>query len=353
MESLDGSGNVTASRLYTPYGSSRYVNGAFPTSYGYTGQRADGTTGLDYYGARYYDPQIGQFTSADTVADGFNRYSYGRGNPETNLDPSGHRVLFDQPQFDVLQDHAGKLADFGAGFSKFGRAFFHYKAWKAEDDYNSQIRALKSLYKNSATGRRTVPKSVRRDLRSQRNQEIKDAENYADDAENTSKIFERIGKGLVIAGSIGDGIFAGADEWNKDSNLDTGTRVARTAAVGTVHAIGTYVAVTVGVRVGGVVGGALVGGLAVGLTVAFGNPELALLPGRLATPSGKSPDRGQARPSRRVKPHPSLTISRQPSRPGFNHGGDDGISGECAPEVASAESRPDVVVFTGLSTSAI
>ena len=61
-----------------------------PTDYGFTGQRADSATGLDYYGARYYDPTLGQFTSADTVLDGLNRYAYVGGNPISHTDPSGH-----------------------------------------------------------------------------------------------------------------------------------------------------------------------------------------------------------------------------------------------------------------------
>src|SRR6185437_7721050 len=87
---LDGSGTPTASQLYVPYGGTRYANGTMPTDYGFTGQRADSATGLDYYGARYYDPTLGQFTSADTVSDGLNLYAYVNGNPETFTDPSGH-----------------------------------------------------------------------------------------------------------------------------------------------------------------------------------------------------------------------------------------------------------------------
>src|SRR6185312_613031 len=62
-----------------------------PTTKGFTGQYSDASTGLDYYGARYYDPALGQFTSADTVG-GLNRYGYVAGNPETATDPSGHRL---------------------------------------------------------------------------------------------------------------------------------------------------------------------------------------------------------------------------------------------------------------------
>jgi RHS repeat-associated protein len=68
-----------------------------PTDYGFTGQRNDATTGLQYYGSRFYDPSAGQFASADTVLPGagydplgLSRYAYVEGNPVTRTDPSGH-----------------------------------------------------------------------------------------------------------------------------------------------------------------------------------------------------------------------------------------------------------------------
>jgi RHS repeat-associated protein len=89
-EALSATGTVQATQLYAPYGTSRYSSGTMPTDYGYTGQRADATTGLDYYNARYFDPVVGQFASADTWLVGLNRYSYVGGNPESLVDPSGH-----------------------------------------------------------------------------------------------------------------------------------------------------------------------------------------------------------------------------------------------------------------------
>jgi RHS repeat-associated protein len=88
---LDASGNVQASALYDPYGQVRYSSGTMPGSYGFTGQRADSATGLNYYNARFYDPVAGQFAQADTVAaGGLNRYGYVHGNPETATAPTGH-----------------------------------------------------------------------------------------------------------------------------------------------------------------------------------------------------------------------------------------------------------------------
>jgi RHS repeat-associated protein len=89
-EALNQTGTATGSVLYGPYGNVRYTSGTMPTAKGFTGQYADASTGLDYYGARYYDPTLGQFSTADTVADGLNRYGYVKGNPETYSDPSGH-----------------------------------------------------------------------------------------------------------------------------------------------------------------------------------------------------------------------------------------------------------------------
>ncbi len=90
-------GTATASQLFTPYGSVRYSSGMMPTSFGFTGQRNDSVTGLDYYRARYFDPVAGQFTSADTVLPGdgldtlgLSRYAYVEGNPENRTDPTGH-----------------------------------------------------------------------------------------------------------------------------------------------------------------------------------------------------------------------------------------------------------------------
>ena len=61
-------GQTTRRQSYTPWGAVRA--GDIPaTTRDFTGQRKD-ATGLLYYGARYYDPQRGQFTSADSIVPG-------------------------------------------------------------------------------------------------------------------------------------------------------------------------------------------------------------------------------------------------------------------------------------------
>jgi RHS repeat-associated protein len=72
---VNPSGAVVARQLYAPYGTVRYSSGVLPTQAGYTGQIADSSTGLMYYNARYYDPAIGRFISADSIVPGEDKAS--------------------------------------------------------------------------------------------------------------------------------------------------------------------------------------------------------------------------------------------------------------------------------------
>jgi len=84
------SGNIK----YFPCGATR--SGAVSTAYKFTGQRLDDSTGLYYYGARYYDAALGRFIQADTIVpapgnpQALNRYSYTLNNPLKYVDDSGH-----------------------------------------------------------------------------------------------------------------------------------------------------------------------------------------------------------------------------------------------------------------------
>jgi RHS repeat-associated protein len=83
-------GTIGANYLYSPYGDSVNTS-AVPTPLQYTGRENDGETGLYYYRARYYSPQIGRFISEDPAAitAGTNFYAYAGGNPVSYRDPLG------------------------------------------------------------------------------------------------------------------------------------------------------------------------------------------------------------------------------------------------------------------------
>jgi RHS repeat-associated protein len=95
----DASGTqIDTTMKYLPFGGT--LSGSVPTDKLFTGQRLD-STGLYYYGARYYDPTIRRFISPDTIVpypfnpQSFNRYSYCSNNPLKYIDPSGHRWVSD------------------------------------------------------------------------------------------------------------------------------------------------------------------------------------------------------------------------------------------------------------------
>ncbi|MBM3282900.1 hypothetical protein FJY90_01475, partial [Candidatus Gottesmanbacteria bacterium] len=86
---------------YFPYGNQRpgwdlptaNSQQSTPTNHLYTDQIKDPETDLYYYNARYYDPRIGLFISADTAGGKLNRYAYAGGNPIMYNDPTGHDSL--------------------------------------------------------------------------------------------------------------------------------------------------------------------------------------------------------------------------------------------------------------------
>jgi RHS repeat-associated protein len=110
--------NVVQTLDYYPYGSTR-ISSATSTNEQrkYIGQFAD-QSGLDYFNARYYSSDQGQFISEDPMfwstqnlsdPQSFNTYSYAADNPITKEDPSGKYVVIDaralQGPFNLFGTH--------------------------------------------------------------------------------------------------------------------------------------------------------------------------------------------------------------------------------------------------------
>ena len=81
----DSSKNTVSAVTYHPFGEPNTEEGS--EHFLYTGKEKD-STGLYYYGARYYDPELGRFLTRDPKG-GINRYSYCLNNPLKNIDPDG------------------------------------------------------------------------------------------------------------------------------------------------------------------------------------------------------------------------------------------------------------------------
>ena len=92
----DEDGEIVSQNRHFPYGEDRLpaVSGHLSaTERNYTSQIKDNETQLYYYNARYYDPALGTFVSADPADDSLNRYGYVHGSPLAYVDPSGSQGI--------------------------------------------------------------------------------------------------------------------------------------------------------------------------------------------------------------------------------------------------------------------
>ena len=90
----DSTGQVVARFDYEPFG--LLIEESSPASTGggrYTGKPLDAELGLYYFGARYYDPGLGRFITADPGKDGLNWYAYCMANPMVLADPNGQQPI--------------------------------------------------------------------------------------------------------------------------------------------------------------------------------------------------------------------------------------------------------------------
>lgn len=112
MLELDTSAAIISYEEYYPYGSTAYqaVNSAIEVSlkrYRYTGKERDEESGLYYYGARYFAPWLGRWTSCDPAGqiDGTNLYIYTLCNPTRFYDNSGKESL--EQRIDKIESPVG------------------------------------------------------------------------------------------------------------------------------------------------------------------------------------------------------------------------------------------------------
>ena len=99
VAATDRTGAVSWRQNYRPYGDRLQQQDQGTHKQWFTGKSHDDSTGLSYFGARYYDPSIGRFTGMDSVrytennVHSFNRYAYGNNNPYKYNDPDGRIPL--------------------------------------------------------------------------------------------------------------------------------------------------------------------------------------------------------------------------------------------------------------------
>jgi len=93
---VNRTGVVKKQEYYYSYGDNRGGAQNALTTKRFTGQYHEAGIGLYDYNARWYDPKLARFVSADTIvpdpgsSQSLNRYAYTLGNPLRFIDPTGH-----------------------------------------------------------------------------------------------------------------------------------------------------------------------------------------------------------------------------------------------------------------------
>ena len=86
----DSTEAIKTQYVYDPFGSTTVIGEGSDNPFQYTGRESDGT-GLIYYRARYYSPEIQRFISEDPIGfeGGINFFAYVRNNSLNRNDPNG------------------------------------------------------------------------------------------------------------------------------------------------------------------------------------------------------------------------------------------------------------------------
>ena len=85
----DSNGNIVWHADYEAFGNVMNERGEENFTPNYTGKFFDESSGLYYFNARWYDCELGRFTTQDPARDGVNWWAYCGGNPITFVDPDG------------------------------------------------------------------------------------------------------------------------------------------------------------------------------------------------------------------------------------------------------------------------
>ncbi|TGM95209.1 hypothetical protein EHR06_19060 [Leptospira dzoumogneensis] len=134
---LDDTAHTLSRMQYEPYGDTFVQRGNLAFSPKYNSQELDKESGFYFYNARYYDASIARFVTADTIIDGelntqgWNRFSYVKGNPILYKDPTGHEAGW----FDSLTSTV--KGAFGVG----GKSKL--------EEYNDKVDSMNTIPKNN------------------------------------------------------------------------------------------------------------------------------------------------------------------------------------------------------------
>ncbi|MEZ4494596.1 MAG: RHS repeat-associated core domain-containing protein [Dehalococcoidia bacterium] len=97
MVTVDSDGDVVNEYTYDVFGATRSESGAQANEFQFAGQQVDGSTGLQYLRARYYDVETGRFISREPLTAAIswsgNSFAYSNADPVGRIDPMGTKPV--------------------------------------------------------------------------------------------------------------------------------------------------------------------------------------------------------------------------------------------------------------------
>jgi RHS repeat-associated protein len=140
---LNSAGNLVEGYDYTPFGRTTATGIDVGNVLGFTGREYDSASGLYYYRARWYSPDLGRFLEPDPIGLAgwdVNLYRYVGNGPVDSIDPTG--------EFWGLVVGGGAVLTLG----RFGIAWYYdaRSAVAAADAYNHAAQSLDARYGSRA-----------------------------------------------------------------------------------------------------------------------------------------------------------------------------------------------------------
>lgn len=122
VAATDKEGDLLWREEYEPYGERILNEDSGTNSLWFTAKQEEEDFGINYFGARWYDPSIGRFMGVDRVGfskgniQTFNKYAYANNNPYLFIDPDGKSAITKLVKFvikggDVSATFAGNIQD--------------------------------------------------------------------------------------------------------------------------------------------------------------------------------------------------------------------------------------------------
>ena len=157
----DASGNIISYEEYFPYGETSFMCGRTQKEvklkeYRYTGKERDDSTGLYYHGARYYQPWLFRWMSADPAGpvDRPNLYAYVSGNPVRMNDPTGTQEE-NNDEWDMTDPEPDRIESGGETSSEENQNTNNISQKKLEDikakqgEIEAKTKEMHELYRKS------------------------------------------------------------------------------------------------------------------------------------------------------------------------------------------------------------